>query len=138
MHISPFVKKKLLEPIQSYEDVPISGPKWTICPKQNFFGTNHYCYFHLPIGPFHCAKFKKMSYSGSRVMRMHHFWTKNGPFAPKNFFWKKLLISFLSTYWPLKIVKKFLQQIQKYEDAPFLGPKWSTCPNENFFQKKPC
>ena len=23
-----------------------------------FFGTNHYYYFHLPNGPFHCAKFK--------------------------------------------------------------------------------
>ena len=22
--------------------------------------TNHYYYFHLPIGPFHCAKFKKI------------------------------------------------------------------------------
>ena len=31
-----------------------------ICPEQNFFGTNHYYYFHLPIGPFHCAKFKKI------------------------------------------------------------------------------
>ena len=26
--------------------------------KKIFFGTNHY-YFHLPIGPFHCAKLKK-------------------------------------------------------------------------------
>ena len=41
-------------------------------------------HFHLPIGPFHFAKFK------------------------------------------------FLQQIQRYEDAPFLGPKWPICPNENF------
>ena len=31
-----------------------------ICPEQIFFGTNHYYYFHLPIGPFHCAKFKKI------------------------------------------------------------------------------
>ena len=126
--------KKFLEPIQSYEDVPFSGPKWPICHEQNFFGTNHYYYFHLPIGPFHCAKFKKIltadpelwgcaifrpkmahlswtknflckpllllsstyrpfplckflknSYSGSRVMRMCHFWAQNGPFAP-NFF----------------------------------------------------
>ena len=30
-------------------------------------------------------------------------------------------------------LKKFLQQIQSYEDAPFLGPKWSICPN--FFCK---
>ena len=47
----------------------------------NFFGTNHYYYCHLPIGPFHCAKFKNV-----------------------------------------------LQQIQSYEDAPFLGPQWSICP----------
>ena len=40
--------------------MPFSGPKWPICPEQNFFGTNHYYYFHLPIGPFHCAKFKKI------------------------------------------------------------------------------
>ena len=54
------ILKKFLEPIQSYEDVPFSGPKWPICHEQNFFGTNHYYYFHLPIGPFHCAKFKKI------------------------------------------------------------------------------
>ena len=52
-------KKKFLEPIQSYEDVPFPGRKWSICLEQIFFGTNHY-YFHLPIGPFHCAKFKKI------------------------------------------------------------------------------
>ena len=54
------ILKKFLEPIQSYEDVPFSGPKWPICHKQFFLGTNHYYYFHLPIGPFHCAKFKKI------------------------------------------------------------------------------
>ena len=43
---------------KSSEDVPFSGSKLPICPEQNFFGTNHYYYFHLPIGPFHCAKFK--------------------------------------------------------------------------------
>ena len=56
----------------------------------NFFGTHHYYYCHLPIGPFHCAKFKNV-----------------------------------------------LQQIQSYEDAPFLGPQWSICPPppKNFFWK---
>ena len=54
------ILKKFLGLIQSYEDVPFSGPKWPICHEQNFFGTNHYYYFHLPIGPFHCAKFKKI------------------------------------------------------------------------------
>ena len=28
--------------------------------KNNFFGTNHYNYFHLLIGPLNCAKFKKI------------------------------------------------------------------------------
>ena len=68
--------------------MPFSGPKWPNCPEQNFFGTNHYYYCQLPVGLFHCAKFKKNSYSRPRVMRMRHFWAQNGPFAPNNFFWK--------------------------------------------------
>ena len=42
--LAPFILqnfKKLLESIQSYEDVPFSGQKWPICPEQIFFGTNH-------------------------------------------------------------------------------------------------
>ena len=50
---------KILGPI-CYEDVPFSGPKWPICNEQIFFGTNHYYYFNLPIGPFPCAKLKKI------------------------------------------------------------------------------
>ena len=30
--------KKFLQQIQSYEDAPFLGPKWSICPKQFFFG----------------------------------------------------------------------------------------------------
>ena len=62
--------------------MPFLGPKWSVLPEQNFVGTSHYYYFYIPISPFHCAKFKKSSYSGSRVMRMRHFWVENGPFAP--------------------------------------------------------
>ena len=52
--------KKFLELIQSHEDVPFLSPKWPICPEENFFGTNHYYYFQLPIGPFQSAKFLKI------------------------------------------------------------------------------
>ena len=52
---------KIFKKFQSYKVVPFSGPKWPICPEQNFFGRNHYYYFHLLIGPFHCAKFKKIA-----------------------------------------------------------------------------
>ena len=83
-----------------------------------------------------------------------------------NFFLEKL-IKFSCTYSPLSLVKnkfflvqtiiitfiyllalfivqnlkKFLQRIQSYEDAQFLGPKWPISPNENFFRKpvnEPC
>ena len=80
------ILKEFLQLIQSYQYVPFSGPKWPICPEQKFFGTNHYYYFHLLVSPFYCAKFTKNSYSGSKVMRMCHFWAQNPPFAPNNFF----------------------------------------------------
>ena len=40
-----------------------------------------------------------------------------------------------------KLKKEFLQWIQSYYDALFLGPKQPICPNENFFRKpvnEPC
>ena len=35
------------------------------------------------------------------------------------------------SFW--KILKKFLEPIQSYEDVPFLGPKWHICPEQFFF-----
>ena len=102
------ILRKLFGLIQNYEDVPFSGPKLPICHEKFFFGTNHYYYFHLPIGPFRCAKFFEKSYRGSRVMRMHHFWTQNGPFALEKFFWKIIkitLIYLLASF----IVQNFLK-----------------------------
>ena len=119
------ILKKFLRQIQSYEDVPFLDPKSPICHKQISFGANHYYYFHLPIGPFHCAKLKKNSYRGSRVLKMYDIWTPNNPFSPNNFF-GQLLILFACTYQPLslcKILKKFFQWIQSYEVVPFLGPR---------------
>ena len=123
------ILKKFLEPIQSYEDVPFSGPKRPTCPEQIFFwykpllllsstywhfslcnsGSrvmtmhhfwaqnrsfvpnkyflgNYWYHSHLPISPFHFAKFKKNSSSGSRVMRMRNFWTQNDPFPKMRIF----------------------------------------------------
>ena len=117
------ILKEFFELIQSYQDVLFSVTKWPICPEQIFFGTNHYYYFHLPDGPFYCAKFTTNSYGWSKVVRMLHFCAQNGPFAQKNSFWK-LLISFSSNYQPLslcKISKKSLQWIHIYRDVQFLG-----------------
>ena len=52
--------KKFFGPIQSYEDVPFSGPKWPISHEQNFFGKNHYYYFHLLLALF-LVQWKKAS-----------------------------------------------------------------------------
>ena len=38
----------------------------------------------------------------------------------------------------LQNFKENLELIQSYEDAQFLGPKWTICPNENFFFPKTC
>ena len=53
--LAPFILqnfKKILRANPELWDVPFLGTKWPIFPEQNFFGTNHYHYFHLPIGSF--------------------------------------------------------------------------------------
>ena len=82
------ILKKFLGLIQSYEDVPFSGPKWPICHEQNFFGTNHYYYFHLPIGPFHCAKFKKILTADPELWGCAIFGPKMAHFPKWEFFQK--------------------------------------------------
>ena len=39
-----------------------------------------------------------------------------------------IIFFYLLTVLIMQNFKKSLQQIQSYEDAPFLGPKWSICP----------
>ena len=82
--------KKFLAPAQSYE----------------------MCHFRTQDGPFVLNNFfwvqtiiitfiYKKSSTGSRVMRMHNFWTQNGSFAQMRFFSENLLmslVSFIHTY----------------------------------------
>ena len=58
---------------------------------------------------------------------MCHFRAQNGPFVMNKIFIITSIITFIYLL-PLFIVqslKKLLQQIQSYDDVPFLGPKWS-------------
>ena len=68
---------------------------------------------------------------------MCHFWIENCPFVlNKIFLVQNIIITFIYLL-ALIIVQnltKFLQQIQSYEDAPFLDPKWSIC-LKRFFWK---
>ena len=77
-------------------------------------------------------------------MRMCHFRAQNGPFVLNKFFLVQTIIItfiYLLALFIVQNLKKFLQRIQSYEDAQFLGPKWPISPNENFFRKpvnEPC
>ena len=69
---------------------------------------------------------------------MCHFRAQNGPFVLNKFFLVQTIIItfiYLLALFIVQNLKKFLQQIQSYEDAPFLGPKWSICPKQIFFWK---
>ena len=86
--------KEFLQQIQSYDNALFLDPKWTICPKQ-FFSEDYYYHSHLSISPFHCAKFKRNSSSGSWVTRMCNFWAQNIPFSQIRIFKENLLMSLI-------------------------------------------
>ena len=90
------ILKKFLQQIQNYDDAPFLDPKWSICPKHFFFWENYYYHSHLPISPFHSAKFKKKSSCRPRVMRMCSFLAQNGPFPQMTIFSENLLMSLVS------------------------------------------
>ena len=59
-------------------------------------------------------------------MRMCHFRAQNGPFVLNKFFLVQTIIItfiYLLAFFIVQNFKNFLQQIQSYEDLPFLGPK---------------
>ena len=59
-------------------------------------------------------------------MRMCHFQAQNGWFVlNKLFLVQTIIITFiyLLAFFIVQNLKNFLQQIQSYEDLPFLGPK---------------
>ena len=121
--------------------MPFSDPKWPICHEQNFFGTNHYYYFRLPIGSIHWAKFKKNSYSESRVMRMRHFWTTNISFDPNKFFFLKKIINvifiYLLVHFILQNFKQILRANPELWGCATFRPKILQFVSKKFFWHKP-
>ena len=72
--------------------------KWPIWPKLIFLGTNHCHYFHLPIGPFHCAKFEKILTAEPELWR-----------SPKQtVFWKIIIFILIYLLVPF-IIQNFKQ-----------------------------
>ena len=102
-----------------------------------FFGKNHYYYFHLPIDPFYFTKFKKILTWGSRVMRMHHSWAHNGPFAPNNFFGKiiNIILIYLLASFIAQNFKKILSADPEFWGCAIFGPKMTHFTKWQFFRK---
>ena len=138
--LDPFILQNLKKTLWFYPELwecaILGSSEWTISPEQLFFCTNHCSYFHLPIVPFHCGKFKKNSYSGSRVMTMRHFLGQNGPLAPNKLFCWKIIIIFLIYLLATFIVqnlKKILPADPELRGCAIFGPKMSHFPKWKFF-----
>ena len=87
--------KIFLQQIQSYEDAPFLGPKWSICPKQIFFWKIISIILIYLLAPFIVQNFKKIL-PVDQEMRMRNFWAQNGSFPQMRFFSENLLIRFIS------------------------------------------
>ena len=71
-HCAKLKKKKILEPIQSYEDMPFLDPKWSICPNKNFFGNSAHESFS-----FHSCLSKFQTPESEINLLIKYWWLKN-------------------------------------------------------------
>ena len=112
------------------------GPKWLLCPEQKLFGTNHCHYFHLTIGHFHCAKFKKIITVDPELWRCTIFGPKmvhlhQTNFLLENYYYHSHLP--ISPFHCAKFKKNSSSRSRVMnEDVQFLGPKWLNSPNDIF------
>ena len=101
-------------------------------PKNFFFEKIINIIFIYLLAPFILQNYKKILRANPELWGCAIFGSKIPQFVLNKIFWYKPLLLLSSTCWPFsfcKIFKKFFLRIQSYEDAPFLGPKWSICPN---------
>ena len=131
------ILKNFLGSIQSYEDVSFWGPKWPIFHEQNFFGTNHYYYFHLLIGPFHCAKFKKILTADPELWGCAILGPKMVHLPQTFFFWKiiNIILIYLLAPFIVQNFKKILPADPELWGCAIFGPKMAHLPKWEFFQK---
>ena len=83
------ILKKFLGPIQSYEDVPFLGPKWSICPKQIFFWKIINIILIYLLAPFIVQNFKKILPADPELWGCAIFGPKMAHFPKWEFFFRK-------------------------------------------------
>ena len=88
--------KKFLQRIQSYEDVPFLGPKWSICPKQIFFWKIINIILIYLLAPFIVQNFKKILPADPELWGCAIFGPKMAHFPKWEFFSENLLMNLVS------------------------------------------
>ena len=88
--------KKFLQRIQSYEDVPFLGPKWSICPKQIFFWKIINIILIYLLAPFIVQNFKKILPADPELWGCAIFGPKMAHFPKWELFSENLLMSLVS------------------------------------------
>ena len=112
------------------------GPKWSICSEQNFFGKNHCYYFHLPIGPFHCAKFKEILTADPELWECTIFGPKMVHLPPKIFLKIiTIILIYLLAPFIVQNFKKILPADPELWGCAIFGPKMAHFPKWELFQK---
>ena len=139
--LAPFILqnfyKKIFELIQSYGDLhhfwgQNSPFAWT-----KFFGTSHCFYFHLPIGPFHCGKYKKILATDPELWRCTIFGPQWSICAKQIFSWKiiTIIIIYLLAPFIVQNFKKILPADPELWAWAIYGPKMAHFPRYEFSQK---
>ena len=125
------ILKKFLEPIQSYEDVLFSNPKWPISPEHFCFGKTHYYYFNLPISSFQCIEFLK------KILTADPELCRCAIFGPKMFLKKVIntIFIYVSTPFTKQNFYKILTADQESWGCTNFEPKMAHLAKWEFFQK---
>ena len=81
--------KKVLQQLQSHEDTPFLNPKWSLCPKQFFFGKIMNIIFIYLLALFIVKNFKKILAADPELWGCTIFWAINSLFATMRIFYRK-------------------------------------------------
>ena len=130
--------KKILRADPELWGCAIFGSKMAHLYRTNFFGTNHYYYFHLTIGRFHCAKFKKILAADLELWGCAVFGSKMVHLPQTHFFlWKiiNIILIYLLAPFTVQNFKKILPVEPELRGCANFGSKIAQFPKWEFFQK---
>ena len=105
---------------------------------QNSFSSVNHCYFfHLPNGPFHCAKLKKILTVDPELWQYTILGPKMVPLPQAKLFWKiiNIIFNYLLAPFIVQNLKKIYPVDPELWGWAIFGPKMAHLPKWEFFQK---